>query len=1515
MLNARVCAMFFGLGILASSMCAGAGETRLPARFYIAPEGNDAWSGTYPAPNDARTDGPFATLARARDEIRKLKAAPGLPPDGVLVIVRGGTYFLDAPFELGAEDSGTAEARICYTAFPGEEVRLVGGKRVTGFAPVTDPETLNRLDDSARGKVLWVDLKALGIADFGPPQDGGLEVFFRDDPQTLARWPNEGFVRIVDLVENDGHKIHGIPGSKTGKFYYEGDRPRRWVNEKDPWVNGYWFWDWSEQRHQIESIDTEKRVISVVPPYHGYGYRKGQWYYAFNLLAELDSPGEWYVDRDAGILYFWPPAPVDSGSVVVSILPNLVVLKDASFVTLSGFTLEAARRTAVQINGGNHNEVARCVIRNAGGGGIDVSGESNGVAGCEIYRTGGYGISMSGGDRNTLAPGGHYALNNHIHDYGRVNRMYQPGISMNGVGLRAAHNLIHSAPHMAIMFGGNEHVIEYNEIHNVCFESNDAGAIYAGRNWTMRGNVIRYNYFHDISGFENRGCVGVYLDDMFASAAIYGNVFHKVRSAAFIGGGRDCSVENNIFVDCNPALHVDARALNWAAYHADEWIKEANEKGTISGIAYKEPPYSTRYPQLPKIFDGEPKAPEGNVIARNICVGGKWDDIEEIARKYLDLKDNLVNEDPHFVDPANLDFRLKDDSPAFKIGFKPIPIEDIGPYKGDCREDPSSVHLREQILAFPEIAARDKFNASLSIARRYREENDCGRARRLFEQVLKAKDPDLIDRLNLELELGHLDMQAKEYAAARKQYSQIARTRHAAPHYRSIAQLCLADSYERETELAKAESAYAEVASSQDAPSHHRWEAREQIRAIKRVRVGQPARDPAEYRVKLPDRVEPRTTFYVAPQGSDADPGTLEKPFATFQRARQEIVAIKTRGGLLQGGIEVRFREGVYRLAEGLKLAADASGSKETPIVYRAHEKESVRFVGGVQVTGFRAVDDPSVLARLPETSRGKVMMADLKAQGITDFGSLEFRGFACKQAPPALEIFFDGKPLQPARWPNEGFVRTGNVIEPGSMKENRGAVFEYAGDRPSRWRQARDIWLYGYWYYDWADNAIGVASIDPQTRRITTSHTSPYGMQAGQPYYTFNLLEEMDVPGEWYLDRENGILYLFPPSDPAAATIEISMVNEPLVRMDGVSHVTLDGLTFELGRGNGIVIDGGDHCLVTGCTLRRLGGDGVVINGGANHGIFGCDMYTLGRGGAVISGGDRKTLVPGGHFIENCHVRGFSRIDRTYTPAVLMNGCGNRIAHNEFHDTPCHAIRLEGNDHIVEFNDIHDVVRESDDQGGLDMFYNPTYRGNVFRYNYWHDIGSGRACGQAGIRLDDAISGTLIYGNVFRRCSFSQFGGVQIHGGKDNWVDNNIFVDCKFAVSFSSWGAKRWSDFLASDAVKQLLEEVDIAKPPYSDRYPELSRLSEDPDVNMIWRNLLYNCGALFTRDRGIQVVADNYLAEKDPGFIDATAGDFRLKKGATAFDKLGLRPIPFEEIGLYEHPLRASWPVEKPR
>ena len=651
--------------------------------LYVGPDGNDAWSGK--RPKAGRNDGPFATLERARDEIRALKQKGGLPAGGVTVQVRAGTYERARPFELTAQDSGTEQAPIVYRAAPGEPVRLLGGKVVTNFQPIADAAVLNRLDEAARGQVLQANLRALGITDLGEVASSGkrFELFFQDEPVPLARWPNEGFVTIVDVLYEQPEESHGIRGDKVGKLIYEGDRPQRWLQENDVFLHGYWFWDWSDSYERVESIDAEQRVIALRPPYHGYGYRKGQRYYAINLLAELDAPGEWYLDRQTGILYFWPPGPVAEGRPTVSILPSLVSLKGASWVTLQGLTLEAVRGTVVTMEGGEHSRVAACTIRNGGSGAVSISGGSaNGVVGCDIYQMGESGISLSGGDRRTLTPAGHYAENNHIHDFARFARTYRPGVGVNGVGNRVTHNLIHDAPHNGILLGGNDHLIEFNEIHSVCYETGDVGAFYMGRDWTARGTVIRHNYFHDISGPGMYGAMAVYLDDSASGITVYGNVFYRAGRAAFIGGGRDNLVENNVFVECEPAVHVDARGLGWMAYHVQG---DGTLPTRLKEMPYQEPPWSTKYPALVNILDDQPGAPKGNVVVRNICVGGTWTNIEKVAEPLVRLEDNLVNEDPLFVDAAHLDFQLRPESPALTLGFQRIPIEQIGLYEDDLR--------------------------------------------------------------------------------------------------------------------------------------------------------------------------------------------------------------------------------------------------------------------------------------------------------------------------------------------------------------------------------------------------------------------------------------------------------------------------------------------------------------------------------------------------------------------------------------------------------------------------------------------------------------------------------------------------------------------------------------------------------------------------------------------------------------------------------------------------------------
>jgi len=180
------------------------------------------------------------------------------------------------------------------------------------------------------------------------------------------------------------------------------------------------------------------------------------------------------------------------------------------------------------------------------------------------------------------------------------------------------------------------------------------------------------------------GVQSVYLDDWASGSTVFGNVFYKAGRGVLIGGGRNNTVENNLFVECAPAVHVDSRGLGWAKSYFDGRDNTLVER--LNAVPYKEPPWSTRYPELLKLYDDEPAVAKGNRIVRNICSGGRWLDLlDKLDDKVVYVKDNLVGEDPLFVDAGHQDFRLKDDSPAYKLGFKRIPFEEIGPQRNRPR--------------------------------------------------------------------------------------------------------------------------------------------------------------------------------------------------------------------------------------------------------------------------------------------------------------------------------------------------------------------------------------------------------------------------------------------------------------------------------------------------------------------------------------------------------------------------------------------------------------------------------------------------------------------------------------------------------------------------------------------------------------------------------------------------------------------------------------------------------------
>lgn len=637
--------------------------TPIAAEFHVAPTGNDGAAG------DAGH--PFATVSRALDAAR---TASG----GDVIFIHRGVYPITESLRITGGDPVTLRGM--------SGARLIGGRVITGFKPIDNNDALQRLPEEARGAVMQCDLRAQGVDDFGelkvrgfgrPEEHAALEVFFNGKPLTLAQWPNQGWAPITGAPE----------GKDGGVFTYEGDRPARWSKASDVWLHGYWTQDWADSYVKVNHFDLDAKAIYTEPPHGVYGYTKGQRWMALNLLEELDQPGEWYLDRDAGMLYLWPPETMKDAEVIVSMLDDPIVsIEGANGARIERLTLEACRGTAVTIRDSKNVRVAGCVIRNTGQKGVAVSGgEECQVVSCDVYETGEGGISISGGDRASLTPAHHAAINNDIFRYGRWVQTYQPAISLHGVGNRMAHNRIHDSPHAGVLFGGNDHVLELNEVYNLCQQTGDVGAFYIGRDWTMRGHIVRGNYFHDISGPYKYASNSVYLDDAASGVTIIGNIFDHADVGAFIGGGRDNLVENNLMVDCEPAVHVDGRGIGWAAKYivkGGEW----HMYDKLSAMNFDQPPYSERYPKLATILDGDPAFPAGNRVALNISYGGKWLELQNIKESDVDFENNFVFESSDGIEWRKDHYQLPKDHPALAAGFKPIDFDEIGLQKDEWRK-------------------------------------------------------------------------------------------------------------------------------------------------------------------------------------------------------------------------------------------------------------------------------------------------------------------------------------------------------------------------------------------------------------------------------------------------------------------------------------------------------------------------------------------------------------------------------------------------------------------------------------------------------------------------------------------------------------------------------------------------------------------------------------------------------------------------------------------------------------
>lgn len=677
--------------------------------------------------------------------------------------------------------------------------------------------------------------------------------------------------------------------------------------------------------------------------------------------------------------------------------------------------------------------------------------------------------------------------------------------------------------------------------------------------------------------------------------------------------------------------------------------------------------------------------------------------------------------------------------------------------------------------------------------------------------------------------------------------------------------------------------------------------------------------------------------IFVSPTGKDTGSGAKNDPFQTVEKALEEISFSREKGS--NNSFTINFREGNYTIENTINLNNNSSN-----ITLQAYAEEEVVFNGGVSipVSEIQTVELPATKF----VNKRNVYKIDLKKVGITNYGNIRNVGFARPFGASWGEVFVNGKAMHLSRWPNNGMIPMGKVLDHGSIPRDddfskRGGVFKYDSDRISSWENPNNIWISGYFKWGYADDAVRIAEIDKKKKIITTAQPTLYGFFSGEHFrrwYAFNILEELDEDGEYYIDDANGFLY-FISSEKEIKSLKFSMLEDPFFHLENVSNVKIEGIDFEYSRGLGIAMSNTENVTIKNCTFSNLGSLGITIGkgiepftdykhegigkaksgivgslqqqlyanttfkreGGKNNKIINCEFFQLGAGGVSLGGGNRKTLEPGNNSIENSVFHDLNRIEKSYRPAVHLTGVGNKIIHCEIYNLPSMAVLMHGNNHLLEYNYIHDVVLDADDQGAFYYGRDASERGTVIRYNYFENIPD--RFSTCAIYNDDGACGLTVDSNVFYNAGK---WNVLLGGGSDNIYTNNIFMETKFGIHVDD-RLQNWSKgiMVKGGLVEKRLDAVNYQNPPYSIQYPELTSYWPNdglPIRNLVENNVFYKVEKLLDgKKEWLDYKDANWETCMDLNFSDFQNKNFSLSKNSKIFKKLpGFVEIPFHKIGV---------------
>lgn len=680
------------------------------------------------------------------------------------------------------------------------------------------------------------------------------------------------------------------------------------------------------------------------------------------------------------------------------------------------------------------------------------------------------------------------------------------------------------------------------------------------------------------------------------------------------------------------------------------------------------------------------------------------------------------------------------------------------------------------------------------------------------------------------------------------------------------------------------------------------------------------------------------TVIHISPTGTAQGSGTLAQPLNSLMRARDKIRTLKDRG--VKGSFEVLIGAGDYLHLEGLTLTEQDSGTIDSPIIYRALPGVKARFFGGTLLDSsafYPLASDSEFAHRLVDSSAAAhIKVINLKQQGVNDLGKLISHAWALEpenRVPPAM-LTIGGQRMSLARWPNSdapntslkvtkrlegldldrddfrGFASYSKVIDKGVGKKNLskkalkkgwessskfmngGGTVEVEFDRMRNWHNTGNIFIDGVVSSSWEWTYNRLSNIDVEKKQFTLemgAALTGVGDKLKASHFFFdNVAEELDQPGEYFIDRNTGLLYLYPPANFEQHSIVISSLSKPAIGAKEVSYVRFENLTFDTGRNLFAEFINSSGVEIINNTITNFVKGGIDVTG--NHNLIeGNEIYSIGGYGVRLNGGNLKTLERSNNVAHYNHIHNFGWDQRSQIPAIYLQGVGNLVAHNKINDGPHFAIRIKGgNDNIVEYNEIFDVVKYHKFDGGALYIYNtkvPEQRGSVIRKNYFHDIPNKRH----GVYIDNHTMGIRVEDNLFVDVE----APVNINSGHHNQINRNIMINSPSPIRNSKFSfqkvyneAMKQSWKKKSNSFLNKIESLPHRKYPTFIAWLNMSDEEKRKGVSYGQDNVFYNPDVPLAKfaANGIEdqmktfVSKNNLQLKHDPGFANAKTGDYSI-------------------------------------